>query len=93
MENVLYLKMRHRIQVKPDEAVNIGQLAMVIAADSVQKQIEKLVVYQVSMSDRNIIIVDLMKVIEKVASRYPHLDIQTIGPAQTIVEVVYKKKQ
>ncbi|NGY87271.1 stage V sporulation protein AA [Bacillus megaterium] len=93
MENVLYLKMRHRIQVKPDEAVNIGQLAMVIAGDSVQKQIEKLIVYQVSMSDRNIIIVDLMKVIEKVASQYPHLDIQTIGPAQTIVEVVYKKRQ
>ncbi|TYR82530.1 stage V sporulation protein AA [Priestia megaterium] len=93
MENVLYVKMKHRVQVKPNESIKVGQVAIMVTEESFKKEIEQLVVYQVSMSDRNIVIIDLMKVIQSIKSHYPHLDIQTIGPAQTIVEVVYKKRQ
>ncbi|MCM3065968.1 stage V sporulation protein AA [Priestia flexa] len=93
MDNTLYIKMRHRVQVEPNAVVNLGQLALLISEESIEKELAQLSVYKVKKSDRNITIIDLMKVIALIKKACPHLDVQTIGPAQTIVEVVYKKKQ
>lgn len=91
MDNTLYIKMRHRVQVEPNAVVNLGQLALLISEESIEKELAQLSVYKVKKSDRNITIIDLMKVIALIKKACPHLDVQTIGPAQTIVEVVYKK--
>ena len=43
--------------------------------------------------DRNIIVIDVMEVIKKITSAIEEAEVQSIGPAQTIVEVVFKKKE
>jgi stage V sporulation protein AA len=93
MEKAVYLRMRHRVQVNPNETVKIGQIAMIIASDDVKAQLEDMAIHQVTMSDRNMIVIDVMKVVAAVCKQYPKLDIQNMGPAQTIVEVVFKKKR
>ncbi|MFC3882790.1 stage V sporulation protein AA [Bacillus songklensis] len=93
MEKTVYLRMRHRVQVNPSETVKIGQIAMIIAQDDVKAQLEDLAIHQVTMSDRNIIVIDVMRVIAHISRQYPKLDIQNVGPAQTIIEVVFKKKR
>lgn len=92
MENTVYLRMRHRVQVNPNETVRLGQIALIIARSDTKEKLEKLVIHQVTMSDRNIIVVDVMKVIAQMRKEDADLDIQNIGSAQTIVEVMFKKK-
>ncbi len=41
--------------------------------------------------DRNIVIIDVMHVMKALMAVAPHDDIQSLGPSQTIVEVVYEK--
>ncbi|MFT4413248.1 stage V sporulation protein AA [Fredinandcohnia humi] len=91
MGNTIYVRMRHRVQVKPNATVRIGQLALISSDESVKIVLEKLVVHQVSKSDKNIVVIDAMKVIELIRRQFPESDIQTIGPAQTIIEIVVKK--
>ncbi len=91
VEQTVYLRMRHRVQVHPNETVLVGQIAMIIADEKIKQEIENTVIHRINMSDKNIVIIDIMKVIQRLNHQIDNLTIQTVGPSQTIVEVVYKK--
>ncbi|MCA1054704.1 stage V sporulation protein AA [Rossellomorea aquimaris] len=93
MEGIVYIRLRHRVQVKSDSIVNLGQLAQIIAPEAVLEDLKRISIHKVTPSDKNIIVIDVMTVIEKVYSSHPGLDVQTIGPAQSIIEVIYEKKK
>lgn len=89
----IYLRMRHRVQVLPNEIVYLADLAQIIADESIYNKLCKLPIYQVTAQDRNIVIVDVMKVIKNISKQFAQVEVQTIGPSQAIIEVIYKKKR
>ncbi len=93
MEGILYIRLRHRVQVREGSMVNLGQLAQIIAPEDRVEDLRQIRIHQVTPSDKNIIVVDVMRVIREIHNDYPDLDIQTIGPAQSIIEVIYEKKK
>ncbi|MCH1624820.1 stage V sporulation protein AA [Ferdinandcohnia quinoae] len=93
MEKSVYIRMRHRVMVKPNDTVTIEEIAQIIAEDEVSDAIKKIIVHQINMSDKNIVIIDVMKVIFQIQEEFPEHDIQSIGPAQTIVEIKFKKRR
>ncbi|WML47645.1 stage V sporulation protein AA [Neobacillus sp. PS3-34] len=92
MEKTIYLRMRQRVQVRPDEKVILKDIAQIIAPEEMLQSLQNLTVHQVSQKDQSIVIIDVMKVIGEISHVFPEAEIQTIGPAQTIIEVIYKKK-
>ncbi len=92
-EDTIYLRMRLRVQTKPDSIIKIGDIAQVIGPENTVNQIRKLSLYKISKSDKNIVVIDLMHIIEMIQSFDSSIDIQTIGPTQTIVDVIYKPKK
>ncbi|MEH7107409.1 stage V sporulation protein AA [Bacillus sp. JJ1764] len=92
MEKTIYIRMRNRVQTRPDHHVLLKDVAQIIAAEDLLPHLSSMIVHQVSDHDGNILIIDVMKVIKLVSAQYHDLEVQTIGPAQTIVEVVTKKK-
>ncbi|WML45178.1 stage V sporulation protein AA [Neobacillus sp. PS3-40] len=93
MEKTIYIRMRHRVQARLSEKVRVEDLAQIIAPEEVLPIIRKLVIYEISEKDKNIVVIDLMKVISKIIEAVRAVEIQTIGPQQTIIEVIYKKKR
>ncbi|WP_010284377.1 stage V sporulation protein AA [Bacillus timonensis] len=93
MEKSIYVRMRHRVLVQPNATVKIGQIMQISAEEKVAEEIKNIVIYQVSKKDKNIVVIDVMKVIDQIRRRFPQIDIQTVGPAQTIIEVAIKKKR
>jgi stage V sporulation protein AA len=91
MEKTIYIRMRHRLQVRPHDSVKLQDAAQIIAEDSLVEKVKNQIIYTVTEKDQSIIILDVMKVIEVLTNEVNHLDVQVIGPTQTIVEVVYKK--
>lgn len=92
LEKTIYVRMRNRVQALPDEKIFFKDVAQIIAPEAYLSKLEKMLIHQVSEKDKNIIIIDVMKVIDMVTSFFKELEIQTIGPAQTIIEVKFKKK-
>jgi stage V sporulation protein AA len=93
MEKTVFIRLRNRVQVHPNANVCIGDIAQMIANDAeLIEKLKKIMIYQIKESDKNIVIIDVMKVVQAILDFDSSLDIQTIGPAQTIVEVVYKKR-
>jgi stage V sporulation protein AA len=93
LEKTIYIRMRNRVLAKQDEKIYLMDLAQVIAPETAVPELKKLVVHQVTEEDKNIVIIDVMKIIRMISNIFEDIEVQTIGPAQTIIEVVVKKKQ
>lgn len=88
----VFLRMRHRVQADLGQVVTIGDVAQVIASQPVKREIILLPLHSITIEDKTFVIIDVMKVIEKLRANYPTYDIQSIGPAQAIVTVNQAKK-
>lgn len=93
LEKTIYIRMRNRVLAKQDEKIYLMDLAQVIAPDEVVPLLKKLQIYQVTVEDKNIVIIDVMKIIRMITNLIEEVEVQSIGPAQTIIEVIMKKKQ
>ena len=93
LEKTVYIRLRNRVLVRPHEEVFLKNIAQVIAQDALHEKLDQLRVYQISDQDRNIIIIDAMQVIAEIAKLDSTIQVQLLGPSQTIVEVVFKKKK
>lgn len=89
---MIYIRMRNRVQVKEYQQVKIEDVARLIGPDEHVKQLAKTVLLTVKKEDKNIVIIDVVAMIETIQQVNPLIEIQTVGPTQTIIEVIYKKK-
>lgn len=92
MEKTIYIRMRNRSQVNKRATVMLRDIAQIIASEEIYQKIQVLPIYKVKDEDRNIIVIDAMTVINQITKLFEDVDIQLIGPSQTIVEVIYKKR-
>ncbi|MFT8322955.1 MAG: stage V sporulation protein AA [Bacillus sp. (in: firmicutes)] len=92
MGEIIYIRMRHRIQKKLHDKVLLKDLAQIVASNTLVNSLQDVCIYDISEKDRNIIIIDSTQIIRKIRSISEDIEIQLIGPAQTIIEVVFKKK-
>lgn len=92
MEHTVYIRLRHRLQVKPNTSIRLEDIAQIIADEDLLSILNRLNMHQVVEEDNNIIIIDIMRVIKLIKDKFQMLEIQTIGPSQVIVEVARKKR-
>ena len=93
LEKTVYIRLRHRVFIQPNDKIFLKDIAQIIAEDALHNQIGNRVLYQADAKDRNIIIIDVMQVMEEIKKFDSMIEVQIIGPSQTIIEVVYKKRK
>ncbi|WP_040208463.1 stage V sporulation protein AA [Neobacillus jeddahensis] len=93
MEKTIYIRMRHRAHVRPEEKILLKDVAQIIAPEAALSNLRSLMIHQVTEGDQNIIVIDVMEVIKKIINEFEDVEVQSIGPAQTIVEVIFEKKK
>ncbi|MBL4954074.1 stage V sporulation protein AA [Neobacillus sp. OS1-32] len=92
MEQTIYIRMRHRVQSCPRQTIYLKDAAQIIADESKLIKLQQMIIHQLTENDGNIVVIDIMKVIQLITSQFGDIEVQTIGPAQTIIEVVSKQK-
>ncbi|MCM3617445.1 stage V sporulation protein AA [Sutcliffiella horikoshii] len=93
MDKPLYVRLRHRIQARPNQTIKLQDVAQLVGDTDIIEQVNNIAIHQVNMTDQSIVVLDVMRIIKEIRATGQELDIQTFGPAQTIVEIVYKKKK
>ena len=91
LDKNVYIRLRHRIQVKENQKVFLKDIALIHAPEPILAKVERTMIHQVSKKDKNIVIIDGMTIIRAIKEQLPETDIHLIGSQQTIIEVVYKK--
>ncbi|MDQ1145190.1 stage V sporulation protein AA [Bacillus sp. SORGH_AS 510] len=92
LDKTIYIRMRNRVQAQPDGKICLKDVAQIIAPEMVLPNLKSMMIHQLTEKDRNIVVIDVMKVIQLITNKFEDLEVQTIGPAQTIIEVIVKKK-
>lgn len=93
MAVTIYIRLRHKFNAALHDCIQIGKLANVVAPNDMKARIDGIEVYHILPEDNKFVVIDAMTVIEAIHKLYPDSDIQTIGSAQTIIEVQSKKKR
>ncbi|MDQ0339166.1 stage V sporulation protein AA [Caldalkalibacillus uzonensis] len=88
----LYIRLRHRVQVQPKQHVYFGDVAQYIVAPDLEQRLRQILIHTVTPEDKHLIVIDVMKVIERLREAVPHLEVEILGPNQTILEIVYPQK-
>ncbi|WP_440602651.1 stage V sporulation protein AA [Bacillus sp. GB_SG_008] len=93
MEKTIYVKMRSRLQVSPAYEIKVGDVAQVVGDSDIVDEIKRQAVYKITKKDKTHVVIDVMKVIQRIQQYSSSLQINLLGSAQTIVEIVYEKKR
>ena len=91
---MVYVRLRNRVNIRINQTeILLEDIAKLVGTEKLTAELRTLPIYEVTKSDRNIIVIDLSTVIEKITEKYHGMDIQAIGPSQTIIEIVPKQKK
>ncbi|KKI93090.1 stage V sporulation protein AA [Bacillus sp. SA1-12] len=93
MEKTVYIRLRHRIQVHPNDVITIDKVALVVGDKELTEQLRELFIHKIKPSDKNMVVIDVMHVIKEIHKFDPHIDVQAIGSSQTVIEIVFEKKK
>ncbi len=92
MENTVYIQMKRRLTINKGSGMKLGEMAQIIVPDGMKDLYQMVVLPETSDIQKKFIVLDVMTVINKITSRYPDSDIQVIGPSETIIELLEKRK-
>lgn len=92
MENTVYIQMKRRLTIYKSSSMKLGEMAQIIAPERMKDLHQMVVLSKTSDIEKKFIVLDVMTVISKITSRYPDSDIQVIGPSETIIELVEKRR-
>lgn len=89
---VVYLRLRNKVEAKLGQTVKLKDIALVSTVDENRERLLETELYDIKKHDRNIVIIDVFRVLQQLHQRYPLLEFQQVGPNQTIVMIEKAKK-
>ncbi|MCM3440869.1 stage V sporulation protein AA [Metabacillus halosaccharovorans] len=93
MDKTVYIRLRHRIQVHPNDVITIEKIALIVGDKELTNKLKKIVIHKVQLMDKNMVVIDIMHVLKEIRKFDRQIDIQALGSNQTIVEIMYEKKK
>jgi stage V sporulation protein AA len=89
--SVLYLRLKKRIYMKPNQRVTLGQAARLLAEDdSFEKRLKELVLYEHKKSDGNRVVIDVLQIVKTIRQLEPDLTVEAYGDPQVLVMIAEK---
>lgn len=89
--SVLYLRLKKRIYMKPNQRVSLGQAARLLAEDDLfEKRLKELVLYEHKKADGNRVVIDVLQIVKAIRQLEPDLTVEAYGDPQVLVMIAEK---
>ncbi|WP_106497352.1 stage V sporulation protein AA [Lentibacillus sp. Marseille-P4043] len=92
MVDIVYLRMKKNVETTDLQAVHLKDIAYLSTSSEHKTEMEETVLYRITKKDRNIVVIDSFLIIDHLRNKYPNLEFQLLGPNQTIIRIVKRKK-
>lgn len=93
MEEIVYIRFKKSIQVEGLKEIKLKDIALISTKSKKKSALEQTKIYQITIKDHNIIIIDSFFVIDYLNKVNEDLEFQSIGPIQTIIRVEQSKQK
>ncbi|MHA6251051.1 stage V sporulation protein AA [Oceanobacillus sp. CAU 1775] len=87
MKEIVYLRLKRNVTFDKYKKIQLKDISYIIAPEEYKKVIENKVIYQITKKDQNVIIIDVFLIIKSIQDELPGLEIDSIGPAQSVIRV------
>lgn len=93
MGDIVYIRMRNKIQAEKEDEIYLSDVALISTEEALKQSLEETKLYQIKKSDKNIVILDVFRVIYLLNKKFKNVEFQPIGPNQTIIMIQNVKKK
>lgn len=91
--NIVYLRMRPHIYKKLHETVRIKDVIEFHAPENLSEILPEIPLHQTNRNDEKFVVIDLIDVVRTLRGHGIDAEIESVGGAQTIVEILSEKKK
>ncbi|MGM8214026.1 stage V sporulation protein AA [Bacillaceae bacterium W0354] len=92
MAQVIYLRLKPSQVVKKGQQIKLSDIAWISTKDEeVKKKLSTLYLHTITDKDHKYKVFDLFTIIEKIQTLYPEYEVESIGPAQSILNIYQPK--
>ncbi|HLT54740.1 MAG TPA: stage V sporulation protein AA [Bacillota bacterium] len=94
MVHTVYLRLKKTVEVSNLRTLLLKDIAFIgMENEAAKKTLEDIPVYRLTKRDKNLVVLDSFLIIETLTKLMNNLDIQLIGPAQTVIRVMPKSRK
>ncbi|WP_047979997.1 stage V sporulation protein AA [Ornithinibacillus contaminans] len=94
MEGIVYLRMRKRLEINNPMVIKLKDVAYISSnTNTFLQELEEIKIYQITKKDKEIVIIDSFILIQHLNKMYPDIEVQLVGPEQTIIQISKYRKQ
>ena len=93
MEGIVYLRLKRKYEIKNLTEIKLKDIAFISShSKEIEHELEKVKIYRVTKKDKELVVLDSFLIIKHLTESYPDIEIQLLGPEQTIVHVIKNQK-
>ncbi|MFD1039228.1 stage V sporulation protein AA [Virgibacillus byunsanensis] len=93
MSNLVYIRMKKNVELTYIQPIKLKDIAFISTTSFHKEKVEDTAIYRISKKDRDIVIIDSFIVIDHLNNIYPNLEVQLVGPTNTIIRIKKTKKK
>ena len=93
MPTTIYLRMKRNLDLNEYKQLKLGDVSHIAAPTEIKNILEEKLIYRITEKDKNVVIIDAFLIIDSILSEYDDLEIQSVGPAQTVIRITAKNKK
>ncbi|MEN1969106.1 stage V sporulation protein AA [Lentibacillus sp. N15] len=93
MTDIVYIRMKKKLEKTKAKTILLKEIAYLSTSSEHKQEMEETSLYRITEKDRNIVIIDGFIIIDHLRKSFPDIEFQLVGPAQTIIWIVKKKKK
>ncbi|GGA60877.1 stage V sporulation protein AA [Ornithinibacillus halotolerans] len=94
MDGIIYLRMKRHLEIRNPMEIKLKDVAHLTSnSPQTATNLEELRIYRITEKDKEIVIIDSFLIIKHLSERFPNVEIQLLGPEQTIIRINRYKKR
>ncbi|PAV29548.1 stage V sporulation protein AA [Virgibacillus profundi] len=93
MGDIIYLRMKKNLELSSMQEVQLKDIAYISTTAVSKEKLESIPIYRITKKDKNIVIIDSFLILDHLNSIYKNIEIQLIGPTQTIIRIKKNNKK
>lgn len=93
MATPVYIRLKQSVYVKSLSTVSLGQIARIAGPKRYVPKFHDMEIYQITPEDQNIVVIDGVSIIDQIIQKFPHLDVELLGPNQCVLHVEKERKR
>lgn len=92
MQGIIYLRMKKHYQTTDKKKIKLRDIAHISGDETIVATLKQIVIYEIVKEDLQVCVIEGFTVIQKLQASFPKLDLQLLGPNQTIIHITKKGK-